>query len=223
MTWREEPRTILFDLDGTLVDTRADITANVNRALAELSDTPLSMEKVMSHVGYGAKYLLEACLRENLPAGEIDGDIVTDCLERFRQFYAENLIEHASIFPGVREFLESQAIPAAVISNKPETFVRGILEGLDLASHFLLMWGKDSTHHPKPEPGVILEALSVLAMPPGPGILFIGDSPVDIEAGKSAGCTTIGITHGFANSAALTAAGPDYLVHDFKAIQQLLT
>ena len=126
------PRGILFDLDGTLVDTSRDITANINRAFESLGYPQLSHETILSHVGYGAHFLVQKCLQINTPDIKVDDKLVTEIWEKFRDFYRNHIVDEAQPYPGVIEFLRDESRPMGVISNKPEEMVKGVLRELKL-------------------------------------------------------------------------------------------
>jgi phosphoglycolate phosphatase len=217
------PTALLFDLDGTLVDTRQDITANVNRALADHGLPALTLEQAMRHVGFGAEVLIKRCLLEFLHDSQISSELVKTTLDGFRDHYAAHMVEHATVYPGTRNFLDAFPAPKAVISNKPEFFVQGVLNGMGLDSYFEFAWGKDSTENPKPSGGVILEALEILSVPSSKRVWFIGDSPVDVHAAKAAGSTSMMISHGFASREDLINSKPDYLASSFPELLGMIT
>ncbi len=206
---------VLFDLDGTIADTSLDISANVNRALQDRSFRHLSHQTIMGHVGFGAETLIRRCLMELMDPDTVTESLVQDVLEGFRQHYLQNLTTNTQLYPHVIEFLDLVDVPMAVISNKPERFVQGVLEELGLLKRFEFAWGKDSSMNPKPDPGVILEALERLDLEPGPLVWFIGDNPVDVRAAKGAGVTSVAISHGYSERQALENAGPEILVEGF--------
>lgn len=213
-----ELRAVLFDLDGTLADTSQDISMNINRALDGYGAGTLSHERIMGHLGYGAQTLIRRCLEDLLSGENIPEDDVLKVLDSFRDYYAANLTNNTSIYPGVENFLAGLNCPLGVISNKPERFVKGVLQELNMLNHFVFAWGKDSTTRPKPDPGVILEGLELLDLEPGKDILFIGDNPVDIRSARGAGVSSVGILHGYSSRNALEAEKPDLLVHGYEEL-----
>jgi len=213
---------LLFDLDGTLVDTSEDIVSNLNRSLADEGLKPLPKEHIMSHVGYGAFFLVRNCLEEQLPTHQVSDSRVEKVLDRFREYYKVHIIDDAEVYPGLETLLERYPVPRAVVSNKPEHMVHNVLNALGLMDVFEFAWGKDSTDQPKPQPGVIFQALQKLGIEADRRVWFIGDSPVDIRAAKQAGVTAAAVSHGFSACADLEAMEPDFLVSGFPELLEVM-
>jgi phosphoglycolate phosphatase len=212
---------LLFDLDGTLVDSRIDLTNSINLMLAELGRDRLPDSSVISFVGEGARLLVERALRstqEKPPQSwEIDR-----ALEAFRRHYGEHLLDRTTIYPEVEETLESLAsIPKAVVTNKPYEFTVALLDGIGLRSHFDIILGGDSLPERKPSPLMLLEAARRCSAAPSMS-LMIGDTRVDIAAGKAAGMETCGYVSGFRGRTELAEAGADYLIERFSELMFLV-
>lgn len=207
----------LFDLDGTLVDTSRDITANLNRAFVTFGYPELPHEVILSHVGFGARFLVEQCLKVNKSDVQVDDKLVTEFWESFRDHYRDHIIDHALPYTGVREFLKATQQPMGVISNKPEEFVKAVLVALDMDQHFKFMWGRDSLPVSKPDPEVIRYGVYELGVSEASSVCMVGDNPVDIIAAKGAGALAVGLSSGFSPVDHLEAEHPDYLFHSFEA------
>jgi phosphoglycolate phosphatase len=189
---------LLFDLDGTLVDSRADLVASVNLMLGDFGRAPLPSELVAGMVGEGARKLVERALSAALGVAASD-DAVADGLASFRRHYAAHLLDSTRPYPSVAETLCHFAeTPKAVVTNKPLDFTEAILEGLGLRGHFAAVLGGECLPERKPSGAPLLEALRRcgVAGPPSGG-LMVGDSAVDILSGKAAGVPTCGFTGGF--------------------------
>ena len=212
-----DPRGILFDLDGTLVDTSRDITANINRAFQSMGYRQLSHETILSHVGYGAHFLVQKCLEENYNDIKVDEKLVTTIWEKFREFYRNHIIDEAQPYPGVIDFLETEERPMGVVSNKPEEMVRAVLTELHLDHHFKFMWGRDTLPVSKPDPQIIRYAIHELGMDQPGNVCMVGDNPVDTIAAKGAGAISVAVSYGFTPVAILEQENPDYLFHEFQA------
>lgn len=210
------PRGILFDLDGTLVDTSRDITSNLNRAFESKGYPQLPHATILSHVGNGAHYLLEQCLQINQPDMKVDDKLVTSIWEKFREFYLVHIIDEAQPYAGVVEFLESERRPMGVVSNKPEVMVRAVLRELKLLHHFKFSWGRDSLPVSKPDPEVIRYGIHELGIDVPGDVCMLGDNPVDIIAAKGAGAIAIALSYGFSSVEVLENAQPDFLYHSFE-------
>ncbi len=210
------PKGILFDLDGTLVDTSRDITANLNRAFESMGYQQLPHEIILSHVGYGAHVLVEKCLQNHDPNIIVDDNLVTEIWERFRDYYREHIIDEAQPYPGVIEFLESQHRPLGVISNKPEEFVKAVLGELKLIDHFKFCWGRDTLPVSKPDPEVIRYGIHELGIVDPSDVCMVGDNQVDIMAAKGAQAIAVAVSYGFTGSQLLEKENPDYLFSSFQ-------
>jgi phosphoglycolate phosphatase len=207
---------VIFDLDGTLADTRADITAAVNYALQRLEFPPLSMEQVCQFVGDGVPTLLSRAL------GPHHLDTLEAGVTFFREYYTDHLLDQTRLYPGVRETLEHfREKRKAIVTNKPLEFTIRIIEGLEIERHFEVVLGGDSTVERKPHPEPAWKVLSATGVEPRQAAM-VGDSPADIEMAKQAGIFSVGVTYGLRPVADLQAAGPDLLLDDLRKLQQYL-
>ena len=214
-------RGLLFDLDVTLVDSRADLVTSVNLMLDELGYVPLPATRIITFVGEGMRLLIERALRASL-SQEPDEALVLHALEVYRGKYQEHLLDQTQVYPGVYETLEAFAhLPKAVVTNKPLEFTVTILEALDLQRHFVAVIGGDSLPERKPAPAPLLEAARLCDVAPR-GCLMIGDTKVDMLAGKAAGMKTCGFVGGFRGKEELIAAHADFLIDRFGELQKLI-
>ncbi len=205
---------ILFDLDGTLIDSKADIAHSVNYALAQEAFPTLPQKTIEGFVGRGLMHLVRDVI------GSPTEQQVKKVAQNFWDHYLEHLLDHTQIYPGVKEFLESYPkIEKGIVTNKPYAFSKKILEGLKIDSHFRWLIGGDSLPHQKPSPKILDPIFQELGkIPP---TLFVGDSKIDIDCGKAAGILTCGVTYGFREAEELIAAQPDYLIHHFSELRRL--
>ncbi len=207
---------LIFDLDGTLADTRQDIANSVNHVLIELDCSPLALPEVMQNVGDGVRKLLERSLPPERQRQ------VGAAAEIFRQHYREHLLDHTSLYAGVREVLQLfQSNKMAVVSNKPEAFTREIVAGLGIDAAFGCILGGDSLAEMKPSPEPVLHVLRELGGTPQ-ATLMVGDGLTDIHAGQAAGTQTCGVTYGFRSKAELASAEPDFLIDDIRELMDVL-
>lgn len=205
---------LMFDLDGTLVDTRRDITNALNYALQSYRRKQITVEDTTAMIGEGITRLIEKVLGEDQRASR---DAV---IGNFLGYYAEHLTNYSAVFPSVRETLEALGgYKKAVISNKREGLSPRLLEALDLAKYFDLVVGSDTTPHRKPSPVPVIYALEKMKVPPHEAAM-VGDSNFDIEAGKDAGVTTIAVTYGYRGKEYLT--GADCLIERFSDLPRIL-
>jgi len=182
-------RAVLFDLDGTLVDSRRDLAAAANAVLAELNLPTLPLEVVASYVGRGARALITRCLHHVEPGREADDEIA----QRFLAHYAEVRLDTTAPFPGVEEglaHLHRLGVPMGVVTNKPHRPAMEILDDLDLTRYFGIVLGSGAVPKKKPAPDGLWVAAGRLGVRPA-ACLFVGDSDVDVEAARAAGMEAV--------------------------------
>jgi phosphoglycolate phosphatase len=186
-------RLAVFDLDGTLVDSRRDLANAANALVAGLGGHPLSEEAIGRMVGEGAAVLV----RRVLTAANLDPD-APGALPRFLELYDERLTEHTVPYGGIVEALDALAarMPLAVLTNKPQRATDRLLESLELAPYFGRVVGGDSMLGRKPEPGGLLSLCTGAGVLPEEAIL-IGDSPVDLATARRAGTQVLLVSYGF--------------------------
>lgn len=195
---------VSFDLDGTLIDSRADLAAAMNHVLAAFGAPPVPPSTVARYIGDGARALVERAL------GAERRDRVGEALSLFIAHYGAHCLDATRPYPGVVETLEALAargVALSVLTNKPVGLSRTILRGLDLAACFVEIVGGDSLPSRKPDPAG-LEYLRGLTGTPPARMLLVGDSDIDVRTGRAAGVTTCGVAWGLAPES-LRAAGPD--------------
>ena len=206
---------IVYDFDGTLVDTLFDIADAVNLSLNELGLRTLSRATIRKYVGKGV---------ERLMAQSIDGTGYTDlprAVELFRRHYSENLMNHTRFYPSGHEILDHfRDKKQAICSNKPEDFVRRILESLKSLDYFDAILGGDSVESKKPDPEGLLHLLDRFQCSPEMAVL-VGDSPVDIETGKRAGVYTCIVNYGFGNPKEIASANPYCCIDHLSELKDL--
>ncbi|MGH9854742.1 MAG: HAD-IA family hydrolase [Blastocatellia bacterium] len=212
---------LLFDLDGTLVDSRADLINSVNLTLAELGRETLPDARVLKFVGEGARLLVERALRADQngapPSHDVDG-----ALEVFRRHYREHLLDHTRVYPEVEQTLARLShIPKAIVTNKPYEFTMSLLEGVRLSSYFTVVIGGDSLAERKPSPMMLVEAARRCGAQASE-CLMVGDSRVDVEAGRAASMKTCGYIPGFRGRTELVEAGVDYAIERFSELCALV-
>ena len=139
----------------------------------------------------------------------------------YREHYKKNMLDHTHLYSGAREFLEYfKDRKQAVITNKPNPFSSQILEALGVASYFIAILAGDNGLPFKPDPAAIYH-LMLDTDSTEEEVLFVGDSPVDIQAARNAGVEVVTLSHGFASEATLREAKPDHIVHDFAELLRL--
>jgi phosphoglycolate phosphatase len=204
-------RLFLFDLDGTLIDSKADIAHSVNLALQCMNLPPIPVSKVSKFVGEGVQRLIERTLRETTSSPP-DPVRVQAMIEIFKAEYEKHLLDSTRLYEGVLQALKRLWWARfAVVSNKPEKFSRRILEGLGVADRFQVILGGDSVDRRKPDPAPLLQAMVECGTGPEDTVM-VGDSAHDIVAGKAAGVITCGVIGGFGELRELESAGCDLIV-----------
>jgi phosphoglycolate phosphatase len=203
-------RLIAFDLDGTLIDSRADLVASVNATLAHLGRHPLPDAVIASYIGDGVHMLVRRALGD--PEHE---EIVTDAVSFFLTYYRVHKLDHTYVYEGVLDALAAiaQALPGtsiAVLTNKPVRPSEEICAALRLAPHCFRIYGGNSFETKKPDP-LGLETLMREAAATPEQTLMIGDSDVDVLTARNAGASVIGCRFGLAPHS-LADAPPDCLV-----------
>jgi len=199
---------VIFDLDGTLIDSSIDLANSVNATRAHLGLPPIEHEAVYSYVGNGAPVLIRKAL-----GPEYSEKVVEDALLFFLGYYREHMLDNTVLYPGVREALDrfrAAGIPMAVLTNKPVRFSEAIVDGLGLASHFIRVYGGNSFDFKKPHP-VGVEKLMDESGARREETVMVGDSGVDVQTARNAKITACGVTWGF-QPETFTAHPPDFLV-----------
>jgi len=204
-------RLFLFDLDGTLIDSKDDIATAVNLVLEKMEFPHLSVSRVMEFVGNGVRKLLERTLRE-IHNREPEEALLLKGVEIFREEYAGHMLDRTRLFPGVQEALRQLSwADMAVVSNKPERYSRPILNGLGIAGRFSAILGEETTHAYKPDPKPLMVAMELCGATSSETVM-VGDSSADIEAGKAAGVTTCAVTGGFQTREEIETYDPDLII-----------
>ena len=209
---------IVFDLDGTLVDSLADIATALNRTLARLSPGApgLSRDAVRSLVGMGARELVARAL----PRAGLDMP-VEEALSLFVEVYRGGLLNETRPYPGVvagLDRLRDQTL--AVLTNKPGDMSRAILDGLGLADRFVRIYGGGDVPGKKPDPAGLVRLLTETVTPPS-GALMVGDSAVDVRTARNAGVGAVGVSYGF-DPSGLAEERPDLIVDSLEALAERL-
>jgi len=214
------PALLVFDLDGTLIDSRVDLCNSVNAMLEHLGRPKLPELVIASYIGDGASLLVRRSLGD--PEGDVhDEEFVADALAVFLDFYRKHMLDATYVYAGVVESLETirerfPALPMAVLTNKPVGPARAICKHFGLDRFFFQNYGGNSFHTKKPDPHGLLTLMEEASAAVGRKIaasetMMIGDSDVDILTARNCGARSVGCTYGLAPQS-LAAANPDVLV-----------
>jgi phosphoglycolate phosphatase len=225
---------VIFDLDGTLIDSRLDLVHSVNAALRHIGRPELPDDVIASYVGDGAPILIQRAL-----GGEtVDEAVVRQGLQFFLTYYREHKLDHTTVYEGVHESLhaiQNSFRPApngnsqrqrtqrqmAVLSNKPVIPSRAIVEALGLGPFFTNIYGGNSFATKKPAPEGARKLLDEHGVRPEEAAI-VGDSHVDVETGRNAGLWTVGVNYGFAPHTLLESP-PDVLVDAPRELAEIFT
>ncbi len=209
---------LIFDLDGTLIDSKLDLAHAVNAARAHMGLGDLPHPLVFSYVGNGAPTLIRRALGPE--AGEAQ---VQEALEFFLEYYRDHMLDYTTLYPGVADTLDvllQSGKRMAVLTNKPVRISKAIITGLGLERHFFQIYGGNSFEQKKPHPIGIETLLSEAGMGAGHA-LMIGDSAVDIQTARNAGIKSCGVTYGF-QPETLAAEPPDFLIDRFEDLPAVI-
>jgi len=209
---------IIFDLDGTLIDSAADIASSVNELREHFSCEPLPRAEIESYVGNGIHTLIERAL-PSTPAARLPGTI-----ERYRTIYRRRLLEQTRAYPGVTAALEELRndtdCTLAVLTNKPIRESEMILNGLDLEKYFAAIFGGDSFERKKPDPMGVHKILEATDSTPERA-LFVGDSPVDLETAHNASMRSCLVSYGI-DKRRHPEIEPDFVVDDLRELSAIV-
>jgi phosphoglycolate phosphatase len=197
---------LIFDLDGTLIDSRLDLAHAVNATLAHMGRPPLTHETIFRYVGNGAQALIQRALgREATPLEAETG------LAYFLSYYREHMLDNTVTYPGVREGLKLLGDRRmAVLTNKPVRFSQAILDGLGLSPYFKYVYGGNSFEKKKPDPYGVELLLRDLQMTTAE-TMMVGDSEVDVQTARNSRIWACGVTYGLGMEGML-ATPPDLMV-----------
>jgi phosphoglycolate phosphatase len=203
---------LIFDLDGTLIDSRQDLADSVNAMLRHYQRPELPPEVIASYIGNGAPMLVRRSLGD-----PDDENFVQDALLYFMAWYREHKLDHTYVYDGIRESLDAirasrngRPVKMAVLSNKPVGPSRAIVEALGLGGYFFQVYGGNSFHTKKPDPAGVEALLDEAGARPEETVL-VGDSDVDVLTARNAGVYSLGVTYGLAPHT-LEDAPPDVLI-----------
>ncbi len=213
------PRLVMFDLDGTLVDSVPDLAAAIDSMLAQLGRAPAGVERVRDWIGNGAPVLVRRALAGQMDHAGVDAGEAEHALGLFMQAYAGG---HAltTVYPGVAHtlaWLKAQGVALAVITNKPERFVEPLLDELGLGGHFRWIVGGDTLPRQKPDPAGLLHVLRLAEVEPAQA-LFVGDSRNDIRAARAAAVSCVGLRYGYNHGEPIENENPDLVLDDLREL-----
>lgn len=196
---------LVFDLDGTLCDSAADISASLRRTLERMGRAPISHDQVVAAIGSGVRKLIE---RTTTPP-------IEPVMEAFLKEYSEHLLDRTRLYPGVAETLKRLPGRKIVLSNKPEFMSKKVVQGLGIDMHFEAVYGGDSFPVRKPDAECWRRAVGKASAP-----IMIGDSGTDVQTAKNGGAKVVAVTYGYFKAGELDAA--DHRIDSFDQLLGLL-
>jgi phosphoglycolate phosphatase len=220
-----DKKVILFDLDGTLVDSAPDLVLALNHMLETLEREPFCTETIRTWVGNGAQTLVKRGLSGSSVVDEaIDPELVSQALNIFLGFYAQNLCVETVTYPNVPatlKTLKAKGYRLVIVTNKPYAFIDPLLEGLGLTDLFEFCIGGDSLSRHKPDPLPLLHVCERLGVTASECVM-VGDSRNDIVAANAADMHSIGVSYGYNYGEKIDLYAPNRVVDDFSEIVALL-
>jgi phosphoglycolate phosphatase len=213
------PKLIMFDLDGTLVDSAPDLAAAVNQALAEMGREAVTLDDVRLWVGNGARVLVRRALARGLAHEAVSEADTERALALFMTAYADG---HALtvVYPGVHntlKWLYKHKVPMAMITNKPERFVAPLLDELGLGRYFKWIIGGDTLAQQKPDPSALFFVMKMAGVRPQQS-LFVGDSRSDVQAAKAAGVPCVALSYGYNHGRPIAEESPALVIGNIREL-----
>ncbi|ART64181.1 phosphoglycolate phosphatase [Kushneria marisflavi] len=207
---------ILYDLDGTLIDSAPDLALAIDEMMQAMDLPPAGVDRVRDWVGNGSRRLVERALMHSNAFGASgpDSQQIDDALALFMDFYAQHPVSRTCCYPGVVECLRAQrerGIAQALVTNKPSRFIDTILASMGLEGFFSHVLGGDSLAQKKPDPAPLAYIASALNIPPR-RVLMVGDSRSDVKAARAFGCRSLAVTYGYNHGEPIAALNPDHLL-----------
>jgi phosphoglycolate phosphatase len=215
---------MLFDLDGTLIDSKADLAASINLMLTDLGRPTLSEDTIGSFVGDGVRVLVYRSLTATDPNRQPPGEqLHAEGIGLMHNHYADQMLKTTRLYPGVADTLDFfKGKRKAVVTSKEVRFTGIILDHFRIAHHFDAIVGGDTLPARKPDPGPVIEAIKLLGGTAA-GAVMIGDSENDVNAGRGAGALTCAATFGFRTREQLSLTSPDAIIDRFDQLKDVFS
>ena len=214
---------IIFDLDGTLIDSAPSLNKALNYMLKELNLEPISLQQTRDYIGNGSLILVKRALVKNKDYKKynLDEELVKKAQELLLNYYKNNLVEDTTLYNGVKEGLEELAkrrYKLALATNKPHEFVKEILNSFDISKYFKIALGAGVVENKKPNPEILYHITNTLNISPSKAVM-VGDSINDIKAAKNANIDSIGVRYGYSDID-IKELKPTVVCDNFKEILQ---
>jgi len=213
------PRLVMFDLDGTLMDSVPDLAAAVDKMLMLLGREPAGIARVRDWVGNGSRVLVRRALAGGLEHEGVSDEFADEALALFMQAYSGGH-ELTTVYPGVREcldWLREREVKLAIITNKPAQFIEPLLEEKGLTGYFDWLVGGDTLPQQKPDPAALFWVMDKAGVAPGES-LFVGDSRNDVRAAKAATVRCVALTYGYNHGEPIADEQPALVLDDLREL-----
>jgi phosphoglycolate phosphatase len=213
------PRLVMFDLDGTLMDSVPDLAAAVDKMLMLLGRQPAGVEHVRDWVGNGSRVLVRRALAGGLQHDGVADELAEEALALFMQAYAGGH-ELTTVYPGVREcldWLREREVKLSIVTNKPAQFIEPLLEEKGLTGYFHWLVGGDTLPQQKPDPAALLWVMDKAGAAPQES-LFVGDSRNDVRAAKAAAVPCVALTYGYNHGEPIANEQPALVLDDLREL-----
>lgn len=214
---------IIFDLDGTLIDSVPDLTLAVNNMLSHYDLGHLTLEQVTPMVGNGVSKLVKRALQEVLQSNNIDEHLLNEAIDIYFEAYADNVCEETYLYPGVKEtlgYLTKKDYALAICTNKPTDFIEPILDKLEVKKYFKYWIGESGDLEKKPNAAPLLHIAKKMDKPVVQCIM-VGDSKNDILAAQNAGMHSIGVSYGYNYNKHISEFNPTTVVDKFDELKKI--
>ncbi len=214
---------VIFDLDGTLVDTAPDLAHSMDLVMRELHLPAQGLENVRSYIGHGVRRLVEDIVSSALEEKPAQATLER-ALDSFNTHYREHLVRESALYPGVNEslvWLQASGIKCACVTNKPSDFANPLLRHFQIEKYFDVVVSADTFEKKKPDPFPLTYVCNQLGVETGECIM-VGDSENDIEAARRAGIRSVCMSYGYTPQADITALKPDVVLDSCAKLQELV-
>jgi HAD superfamily hydrolase (TIGR01509 family) len=218
LTATHKARLIIFDLDGTLIDSERDIVISLKYCLGRFNLKPKSYDELKAYIGKGVRELIKDA------TGHEKGSLFEAVLSCFKYYYARHLLDHTKLYPGAKGVLESfhaNQKMMAIASNKPGNLVKRIVKHFRLQNYFMQVIDGDNQDYRKPSPAGINKIIKHCGVTPEETLL-VGDMAIDVLSAKNAGIKSCAFTGGIGKASDIVEAKPDFIIDKIEKLKEIV-